>query len=387
VRHGSSTALRFTAAQTLLVAAEVVLECSRDCVLLAHFSPTGLPWVSLAITALVGVAGFVQSRAGERSTDHLPRLVGAAGLVTLTMWWFRCDGPWMLGALSAGTAFFTGLLFVQLSVRADACGWKDRPQTFSFIAAGGPLGALLGAGAARLVLGAGSPRPLLLISAILSLLAAALIASLPGLRPARETEHAETELRSVGKALARDRAVRPLVIMGILAALAGALADVLFKQRLVSELSFDRIPPILAGARMGQAALVLGIQLVATRWLRHSGGVVRGLVLLPAGLFLLSQGMSVGVELAMCVLARVLEGGLRRSMEPRGVSRRCGSHRRFLRRTLEVTSQRLGQTAAMGVVLGAAGLKVAPGWLVAVLAMSTLGWLEWGDRLRRAIGS
>jgi hypothetical protein len=387
VRPGSPTALRFTAAQACLVAAAAVLECSRDCALLARFAPTGLPSMYLAITGLVLLTALLQSRVGGFASRRLPLLLAGAGVVTLALWRMR-GGVGLIASLSVFGALFSALLFVQLSLRADACGWSDRPKTFSLLAAGGPIGALLGAGTARLVLLVGTPQALLPLSAGFSFASAALVAWLPG-RPSCATGTPSSgtsvsapvdELRSVGRALARDRRVRPLLAMAMLTAMAGALADFLFKQRLVSELPFDRIPPLLASARMGQALLALALQMAATRWLLRTSGVVRGLVLLPAGLFLVSQGMSVGGELAICLLARVLEGGLRRSLEvgsAEAMLRRDGGARRIFRKALEPATQRLGQTAAMGVIVTTGAAGVAPIWLVGALALASVGWLEW----------
>jgi hypothetical protein len=387
MRPGSSTALRFTVAQACLVAAAAVLECSRDCLLLARFAPTGLPSMYLAITGLVLVTALIQSRVGAFASERLPLLLAGAGAVTLVLWRVPPGGVGLIAALSGFSALFSALLFVQLSLRADACGWSNRPTTFSLLAAGGPIGALLGAGAARLVLLVGSPHALLPLASVLSFGAGALVAGLPGKPKGAGTALPETSasasrdgLRSVGKALARDRAVRPLLAMAMLTAMAGALADFLFKQRLVSELPFDRIPPLLASARMGQAVLALALQIAATRWLLRTSGVVRGLVLLPAGLFLVSQGMSVGAELAICLLARVLEGGLRRSLEVGSAGamlQRDGGARRVLRKALEPATQRLGQTAAMGVIVTTGTAGFAPVWVIGALALASVGWLEW----------
>ena len=382
--HGPSTALRFTVAQGLLVAAEVVLECCRDCVLLERLTPTGLPWIYLAITSLVLLTAFLQSRARGRSTDWLARLLAGAGAMTFGLWWFWSDGLWLLAALSLGTALFSAVLFVQLTFRADGYGWSDRPRSFSLIAAGGPMGALVGAGVSRLALHVSTPRLLLLISSALSLGAVALVASLPDRRAEAEAGNRDPAPDPANGGPAGVRALRPLVAVAVLAALAGALADFIFKQRLMSELPFARIPPLLANARVGQAALSLGLQVVAARWLLRRRGVARGLILLPAGLFLVSQGMSVGGEVALCLLARVLEGGLRRSIEPGSAgARRTGTRRRWGRDTTDVVSQRLGQTAAMGVVVTATAARLPPAGVVAVLAMASVAWLEGGRRVPR----
>lgn len=384
MRHPSSTTLRFTAAQASLVAASVVLDCSRDCLLLARFAPSGLPAMYLAITGLVFLTALLQSRVGAFASGRLPFLLAGAGVVTLVLWRIPSAGVVVIAALSSFSALFSALLFVQLSLRADACGWSDRPRTFSLLAAGGPLGALLGAAAARLVLLVGSPHALLPLSAGLSFTAAILVAGLPGrshcAATSAETSILAPQLRAAGRALARDRAVRPLLALALLTAMAGALADFLFKQRLVSELPFPSIPPLLVSARLGQAVLALVLQIAATRWLLRTSGVVRGLVLLPAGLFLVSQGMSVGAELAMCLLARVLEGGLRRSLEvgsAGAILERDRGARRVLRKALEPATQRLGQTAAMGVIVSTGAAGAAPAWLILALAVASVGWLEW----------
>jgi hypothetical protein len=314
-------------------------------------------------------------------------LLAGAGVVTLVLWRMPSGGVGLIAALSSFSALFSALLFVQLSLRADASGWSERPRTFSLLAAGGPIGAMLGAGAARLVLLVGSPHALMPLSAGLSFTAAILVAGLPAnaaraaeLSPGNSALVGRDELRSVGKALARDRAVRPLLALVMLTAMAGALADFLFKQRLVSELPFRSIPPLLVTARMGQAVLALVLQIVATRWLLRTSGVVRGLVLLPAGLFLVSQGMSVGAELSICLLARVLEGGLRRSLEvgsAGAILKRDQGARRVLRKALEPATQRLGQTAAMGVIVTTGAAGAAPVWIIAALALASVGWLEW----------
>ena len=40
-------------------------------------------------------------------------------------------------------------------------------------------------------------------------------------------------------------------------------------------------------------------------------------------------------------------------------------------------AQRLGQTAAMGVIVSTGAAGLAPVWVVAVLAVASVGWLEW----------
>jgi len=48
-----------------------------------------------------------------------------------------------------------------------------------------------------------------------------------------------------------------------------------------------------------------------------------------------------------------------------------------LRKALEPATQRLGQTAAMGVIVTTGAAGAAPVWVIAALALASVGWLEW----------
>jgi ATP:ADP antiporter, AAA family len=380
---------RFTAVLALTVAAHAILETARDSLFLAHLPPSRLPWMYLAVTVCVLLVSRLQQRATGRAASRrtFPLLLAASALVSTAIWLLRSGGPWVVAALYLWSALFSSLLLIQFWVRAEeAIGWAGAKRAFAVMAVGGPLGALFGAVLARTFLLEQGPQHLLLVSAGLTAAASAMAITLPGRRAAAPASApASVPFRSLPGTLARDRYLRLLLVMGILAAVAATLVDFLFKQALVARLPAERIPSMIANGYLAQSAVALLVQLVAVRWLFASAGVARSLVLLPAGLFVSALGLAVGGGVAFAFLGRVLDGGLRPSLQRTGTEvlyLPLPEHRRrMFKPAVDVLSQRLGQALASVVILAAAAAGVAFGWLAAVLALVSLGWAEATRRL------
>jgi len=379
---------RFTAVLALTVAAHAILETARDSLFLAHLPPSRLPWMYLAVTVCVlAVTRLQQHAGGHPSRRSFPVLLGAATLVTTAFWVLRSGGPWVVAALYLWSALFSSLLLIQFWVRAEeGIGWVGAKRAFAVIAVGGPLGALLGSVLARSFLIEHAPQQLLLLSAGLTAAAAATAVTLPRRHSAAHgSTPATVPLRTLPGTVARDPYLRLLLVMGMLAAVAATLVDFLFKQALVARLPADRIPSMIANGYLAQSALALVVQLVAVRWLFASAGVARSLLLLPAGLFVAALGLAVGGGVALAFLGRVLDGGLRPSLQRTGTELLylpLPEHRRRLfKPAVDVVSQRLGQALASVLILGAAAIGVAGGWLAGALALVSLGWAEATRRL------
>ena len=381
--HCWSCVARFTALLGLTVAAHAILETARDSLFLARLPPSRLPWMYLAVTVCVLLVSRVQQRAtGRASRRTFPLLLTASALVTTGFWLLRSAGPWVVAGLYLWSALFSSLLLIQFWVRAEeAIGWAGAKRAFAIIAAGGPLGALFGAVLARTFLIEQGPQHLLLVSAGLTTAAAAMAMTLPGRRAAAPASApTSVPFRNLPGTLARDPYLRLLLVAGILAAVAATLVDFLFKQALVARVPAERIPSMIANGYLAQSAVALLVQLLAVRWLFASAGVARSLVLLPAGLFVSALGLAVGGGVAFAFLGRVLDGGLRPSLQRTGTEvlyLPLPEHRRrIFKPAVDVLSQRAGQALASVVILAVAAAGVAFGWLAAVLALVSLGWAE-----------
>ena len=382
-------ALPFAALLFLLVGAHALLETARDGLFLTEQPISRLPWLYLAVTAGVLLLTPLQRKLWGGRSALLLTLLGACA-VTLAFWGFANARGAVL-AFYVWTALFSSLIFVQFWLVTDeAFSVDEAKRTFGFIAAGGLLGAVCGNALARVSLGFTGPRSLLLVSAGVSLAAAAL-AQLAA-RASCEGHVAQPEVmapRAMPGYVKRDPYLRLLAVLALLTAASATLIDYLFKAAVATSTAPERIPRLVANVYLGQSVLALVVELVLVGVLLRNTGVTRSLALLPVVVLAGASGYAVGAGLLAMVVLKTLDGGLRPSVYRVGTELLYlpigPAERRVVKPSIDTLGQRGGQTLASLFLLA---LPLVPhqhqiGATTIGLGLVGLGWVQATRVLRR----
>lgn len=376
-------ALPFASLLFLLVGAHGLLETARDSLFLRSQPVSHLPWVYLAVTLAVllvtPIQGWLWGR--QASSRALASTLLAASALTIGFWAIS-RGAMAVNAFYVWTALFSSLIFAQFWLTADeAFDAAQARRWFGFIGAGGLVGGVGGTVVARLTLAFAPPRMLLLISAILTLLAAVMAWQWRcGDGGHRSAKPEVAVLRSVPRDARSDPYLRWLTLLALVPALAATLVDFIFKASISQHVARDQIPFVVADAYVAQSVLALIVELVLVRTLLGSAGVTRSLLLLPVLLFAAAAGFAVVSSLALAMVLKILDGGLRPSLHR--VSNELlyvpvpPARRRVLKPSIDTLGQRGGQTVASVLLLSLQNLQSAPVLVAAAVAAAALGWLQ-----------
>jgi ATP:ADP antiporter, AAA family len=383
-------ALPLAALLALLVGAHGVLETARDALFLADQPVSLLPWLYLAVTAAVLAVTAVQTRLRRRGSGAgtLTATVLAGAGITAVLWYLSRN-PTTVNVIYVWAALFSSLVFVQFWLAAvDVFDVSEAKQVFGPVAAGGLVGAVLGQAAARAMLEVSPPRTLLLLSAAV-MVSAALLARqiLRGADHRPPTPMEVTVMRAVPHYL-RDPYFLLIALLALLPALAGTLIDFLFKATVASRVSQEAIPTTIANAYLVQSVLALGVELLLARWLLARAGVTRTLLLLPLALLASATGFLVVGGLAFALALRVLDAGLRPSLNRVGTELLyvpvSPAKRRLLKPSIDTLGQRGGQTVASVLLLLLMEMPRATVVVTGMLAVTAVAWL-WVVRLLRPL--
>lgn len=384
-------ALPFTALLFLLVAAHGLLETARDALFLMEQPVSRLPWLYLAVTAGVLALTPLQRRlwnGGKRAA--LPLTLFAAGAVTLAFWAVAGTRSAVL-AFYVWTALFSSLVFVQFWLTADeSFNMGEAKRTFGLMAAGGVLGAVVGSGAARLMLGYVEPRVLLLVSGVITFAAGVL-----GWVPARLGSQSPSggpgmAVPAAVPALVRhDAYLRVLAVLALLSAASATLIDYLFKVAVAASTATDQIPRVVANVYLGQSAFALLVEVVLVRLVLQRTGVTRSLALVPLVVLAGACGYAIAGSLVVLLALKVLDGGLRPSLYRVGTELLFlpigPGERRVIKPSIDTIGQRGGQMVASLLLLGLPQLPVhlRMGAVALCLAALSLFWVQATRVLRR----
>jgi ATP:ADP antiporter, AAA family len=373
----------FTVLLFLLVGSHALLETARDSLFLRTQPLSRLPWVYLAVAVAVLAVTPAQAWLMRRKTGALALTTTLLVTTALTAsFWLATPNPLAVNAFYVWTALFSSLIFAQFWLGpAEAFDAGQAKQVFSFIGAGGLLGAVAGAAAAKFILLTSPPRVLLLVSAALTL-GAAILAGLwrcPTQRPGSVLPDVPV-LQAVPRDAMNDPYLRLLTVLALIPALAATLVDYVFKTTVAAQVLPKNIPGVVANTYVAQSVLALGVEVFAVRFLLGSEGVTRSLFLLPVALLAAVSGFAVAstVFLAMCL--KILDGGLRPSLHR--VSTELlyvpvpPAQRRLLMPSIETVGQRGGQSAASVLLLLVQNLASAPAVAAVAIAGAAVGWLE-----------
>lgn len=383
-------ALPFATLLFTQVGAHGLLETARDSLYLRTEPVTRLPWVYLAVIAVVLLVVPLQSRLSRRWPGPMSLAVTLilSGVLTVGLWLFASQ-PAAVNALYVWAALFSSLVFAQFWLNVDEVyNVGEAKRVFGFIAGAGLLGAACGAGVARFALGFGPPSMLLLISAGLMLAGGTVVAILAGAvhRCQHPVQADVTVLRAVPRETMPDPYLRLLMLLTVVTAVAATLVDYLFKASISAHVAPERLPMVIADTYVAQTVVALAVELVAVRYVLGSTGVTRSLAVFPVTLLGAVAGFLAGSPLAFGIGLKILDGGLRPSLQ------RVGSEllfipvpparRRLLKPSIDVLGQRGGQLVAALFLLAVQALIGAPALVAVAIALTALGSL-WVTRALR----
>jgi ATP:ADP antiporter, AAA family len=386
-----------------ILCAQTLLETARDALFLTHLPVTRLPWVYLGmagVTLVVARASPAGHRRGPSRPVSVSLLAGAA--VTAGLWlWLAGSRATSVYALFLWTGVFAAWTVTQVwSALADTLDMSLAKRLYGVVAAGGGLGAVVGAGTARLVAAELGPRPLVLVAAT-AMAATALGPALALQRsPALEPSGAVARVaRSRG---ARSRLVggpylTRLIATALLAAAVSTILDVSFKEAVALRLPPARLASFFATFNLTTSAVSLVVQLVVVGAVVRSVGVGRAHVLFPVVLLLGLVPALLSGGLAAFVLVRGMDAGLRNSFHrpafellqvPLG-----DDVRRRAKPLIDVLGQRAGQAVASIALLLMLQASVGRQARLILVALMLIGWVviavglkrPYVDRLRSAL--
>jgi ATP:ADP antiporter, AAA family len=365
-----------------LVAAHSLLETARDSLFLSGEPITRLPWLYLAIAAVVLPVTQLQSVAGRRRGGSGVLLATLLCSATLTLgFWASAERSLAVDALYVWSALFASIAFVQFwLVAVESFEVGEAKRVFAFVAAGGLVGAVAGNALARLVLAIEPPRALLLGSAVLMIGAAGLlrtIASRPS--PSSDPGAEVPVLGALPRQLRNDRYFRLLALLAVLPALSAIFIDFLFKATVAVHTTRAAIPTTVANAYLAQSAVALLVELLVARLLLRKTGVTRTLLLLPFGLLAVGAGFLVAGGLLLALALRVVDSGLRPSLNKVGTELLylpvSPAHRRVLKPSIDALGQRGGQALGSLALLAMLPLGRATTWVTGALLLATVAWI------------
>lgn len=310
--------IRSTGALFGLISAHTILETARDALFLEKLPPSRLPLVYalLAVVALVVARlneAFV-SRFGRRNALIFTLLLAAYG--TVVFYRLPMTPPVLFGLYAWSALLGTTLAAQFWMVAGQAFTVAQGKRLFGPISAGGVLGAVVGAswavGALRMV----AVPSLLIASATLFLLTAAMLTGLES--DAAETGPVVTTVEEP-PGFYRDLSDHPylgrLVLLMALATTTVLVADYLFKSVVAAAMPGAELGRFFAAAYAVMNGIALVVQLLLSQYLVRRLGVIAAFGILPSLLLLGGVGALLsGGAVAATLLVKGSDGALRHSL-------------------------------------------------------------------------
>lgn len=377
-----------------ILAGHTLLETARDALFLARLAPSQLPWVYLAMAAVaVGLSlGPGRGARGLTSTHRLSQLLVACSVVTFLFWLFGSwHNPWTLRALYIWTGLVGTLAGLQFwLVLGEMYTITQAKRIYRIVGLGSVLGAVAGAGVARLI-SAYLPTSYLVLAS-----AAAL--ALTALGPAlvlRRTEGAGAQTASepvpsnIAQALQfmRDHPyLTRLSGLVLVSTVAVTLADYVFKSTVARNVPAADLGAFFATFYMVLNVLALTAQLALMGWLLRVLGLHRALWVLPTLLLLGSAGVAFGGGLLAALVLKGADGALRPSLHrtttellflpiPDGLRSRA-------KPLIDVIGQRGGQALASVFILAELTLHRGDVVLASLAGLLCIVWVAWALELK-----
>ncbi|MGE0787817.1 MAG: hypothetical protein AB7S26_19235 [Sandaracinaceae bacterium] len=376
----------FAAAGTLflLLCGHTILEVSRDALFLSRLGADQLPFTYIAIAAAALVAAqldmWLSARVDGRYLSMgtlLVAAVGTLGFYTL----FDRELPWVPHAFYVWTGVIATFAVAQFwRLLADIFTVAEAKQVYSRIAAGGSLGAVLGAAAAAFAQDYLAPRELLILGAgLLGLAGIVPTLAYPVLgRPKASSKKILARWRARVDSAQRSYGTR-LLWLSVLSAVAAVLVDFILKATVADALPSNELGAFFGAYYVALNALSLIVQLLIAPRLLSSLGATRALTVLPILFAAGAVGVLLTGGLAMAALLRGADGALRHSLN------RSAFELLFLplekavrdryKASIEALGQRGGQAAGSLAILGVMALGVTSRQLsIGVIVLAAL-WI------------
>ncbi len=312
-------ALPVAIAYGLVLASMYVLKPARNALFLGRFGVEQLPYVLLLVALVGGVSAALYGRAGRPAQARRMVLVLFPFLaVQLVVFWLLLgdQGPgWLVYAFYVWVNLYglvaTSLIWLIANSVFDA---REARRAFGFIGAGGIAGAIVGGAFTQLAVAHLGTLNLLLICVVAMLVAAA-VAQLPRPLDVPATSARRRNSAEVGTGWAASPLLFWLVPMVGLAAVVSVIVDIQFNA-VVAE-TFTTVDR--KTAFFGQFFAVLNLfalvfQLVGTPRILRRLGVGNALLVLPVSLALGSALAFVAPVLAVALLPKSVDGGVRHSL-------------------------------------------------------------------------
>lgn len=268
----------------LTIGGHTVLETARDALFLARLGPERLTLVYVAAAvgalALTPLATRLARVAGTRNALVLSLLVASFGAA-----WFRLRPPTttLVFALYVFATLSATVLVAQFwQLAGGAFSASQGRRLFGSLAAGGVLGAMLGAALATQVLRFAGVRSLLSVATV-AYFAASLVATSIETGPPPLARPPEDRESAPAREMFRERFVFRLALMAAIASVTSVFVDYVFKARVSSTMSKAELAPFFARYQLAMNAGLLVLQVGVTARVVERLGVL-GLVLLPPAL-------------------------------------------------------------------------------------------------------
>ncbi len=369
----------------LMMSAHAMMETARDVLFLSHVPATQLPWAYLSIAALALLTVRANQRLLARFADRqkvlAASLIGAATIDVGLWWWLGGHHGTARFVFYVWTGLVSTVVVVQFWLLLDEMVTVTQAKRlFGLIAAGGVVGASVGAMISERIVLYFEPRHLAL-GAAGTLLVAAMV-PLCVAHPEHEPEPAPPALRTSAQGwptLLRQPYLRRLLGLVLASTLVFTGVDYVFKSEVAAQVAPNDLPLFFARFYVGLNLAALVVQLFAASWLLRVCGVNATLMMLPA---LLLAGL-VGVVLVPTLLTLMLlkgaDGSLRHSLH------RTGTEVLYLplptdlrdrfKALIDVIGQRGGQAIASLLILGSVALGATTTHLIIAVSGLVVCWM------------
>lgn len=386
--------LRSTAVLFGLIAGHTMLETARDALFLGTLPPVRLTWVYalLAVLSLgfTEINGRFVAQFGRRNALVVTLMFSAFG----TVWFYlRPLGGGEVFALYVWSAVLSTVLVIQFWLLAGHLFTVSQgKRLFGVMAAGGVLGAVVGASVSIAAVGMGDVTDLLLGAAGVFLAVGMLVTTL-------EVDAVAEDIRQIRKQrrpwLAGARAFRDqpfLVRLGAATALATMTVltgDYLFKSVAASTIAPEALGGFFAKYYTVLNAVALAVQVLAAGALVRRMGTIAAFLILPGLVMLGGVGMLItGVSFAAVLLTKGADGALRHSLHRISVELLWMPVPETLRHQtkplIDAVIVRGSQAVAAGILFLLATMgRDRPVVLAGLVIVFAAAWLVSGVSLRR----
>ncbi len=375
-----------------ILAGHTLLETARDALFLARLSPAELPLVYLVMAAVAIVMFQGPWRAPRIGGRYgLSLVLVASGLATFVFWAVHsARSPWALRALYVWTGILGTLVALQFwIVLGELYTVTQAKRIYNLVGTGSVLGAIVGAGLARVFTQFWPPQRLILAGAIVFVLTGlgpAMMIRRPEASAAGAAGHAASSIVQTIRLFRNDPYIKALGGLVLVSTVALTLADYVFKSTVARTVDAAHLGTFFASFYMVLNLLALFAQLVLAGWLLRVLGLHRTLWVLPALVILGASGVALGGGLVAALMLKGADGTFRNSLHRTGTELLFvplpDSLRARAKPVIDVVGQRGGQALASLLILAEITQNRGNTVLAAAAAALAVVWIAWAAEIK-----